>query len=43
LSIEGDALFDWALCLQWIKVTTAGWILGMVFIHPADIAVGVLQ
>ena len=48
MSEEGSGLFDWGLWLQWIMVTTVGWILGMVFIHPfgltaSGIAIGVLQ
>jgi hypothetical protein len=41
-------LFDWGLWLQWIMVTTVGWVLGMLLIHPfglaaSGIAIGVLQ
>lgn len=48
MSEEGSGLFDWGLWLQWIMVTTVGWVLGMVFIHPfglaaSGIAIGVLQ
>lgn len=48
MSEEGSELFDWGLWLQWIMVTTVGWVLGMVFIHPfglaaSGIAIGVLQ
>lgn len=48
MSEQVDVLFDWGFWLQWIMVTTVGWILGMLFIHPfglaaSGIAIGVLQ
>ena len=48
MSGQGGELFDWGLWLQWIMVTTVGWVLGMLFIHPfglaaSGIAIGVLQ
>jgi len=48
VSEQGAALFDWGFWLQWIMVTTVGWILGMLFIHPfglaaSGVAIGVLQ
>ena len=48
MSERVDVLFDWGFWLQWIMVTTVGWILGMLFIHPfglaaSGMAMGVLQ
>jgi hypothetical protein len=48
VSKQSGISFDWGIWLQWIMVTTVGWILGMLFIHPfglaaSGIAIGILQ
>jgi hypothetical protein len=48
VSKQSGIFFDWGIWLQWIMVTTVGWILGMLFIHPfglaaSGIAIGILQ
>ena len=49
LSCEEDSItFDWGLWLQWIMVTTVGWVLGSLLVPPfglaaSGLAIGVLQ